>query len=469
MGPFNILQQSPYDTAPSVCNEKNDTAPAVPRWVPSRFNCRANTTQGLVVLWNVYTGRLSSFNSELAPKVLQLLSRRGVEGKAEGLIKFLADRGFLVNAEIDEIRRFRYAFNKHHYAKDRLQLFLLSSEDCNFRCKYCYENFPRGTMEPWVRRAVSEYLRKQVPVLKKFILEWFGGEPLYGMEAIAEIAPLARELAEKHSVDYLSKMTTNAYLLTPEVVERLFAWRILNFQITLDGPPEHHDRCRPGRDGSPTFATILENLKSLQKRKEDFHVMLRINFDRDNTPGLEELLDILQRELHTDSRFRLIFRGIGKWGGPGDDELNICAPDEVTEIRYRMEAEARKRGLILTGTIFNAGGLGAQVCYASRPNSFIIGATGKIMKCTIELDTNDRNVVGRIDETGDLILDDNKMSLWTDLAFDSDTNCKKCVFIASCAGMSCPLIRFQTNESPCVTEKTTFKRLLRNAAGDFLA
>jgi uncharacterized protein len=465
---FNILQQSPYDAKLTPCSQNDKFSTTIAKWVPSLFNARATTTDGSVVLWNVYANRMSVFRPHLAPRVIEALSRKGIEGKPEGLIKFLVDRGFLVGADVDEFRRFRHAFNQDHYAQDRLQLFLLSSEDCNFRCKYCYENFSRGTMEPWVRTGVKKYLEKKVPLLRNFKLEWFGGEPLYGMEAIAEIAPFALDLANKHSVQYSSKMTTNAYLLTPEVVDRLFSWHVLNYQITLDGPPEHHDRCRPGRDGSPTFATILENLKSMQRRSEDFHVMLRVNYDRDNSSGLEQLLDILERQLHTDQRFRLAFRNIQKWGGPGDDQLNVCTPDEAAEVYRRMEAAARKRGLLLAGTIHNAGGLGAQVCYAARPNSFIVGATGKIMKCTIELDSNDRNVVGSIAESGELTIDDNKMSLWTAPAFETDKKCQKCMMAPSCAGMSCPLIRFETNDSPCVSHRTHFKRALRSAAGDIM-
>jgi len=205
----------------------------------------------------------------------------------------------------------------------------------------------------------------------------------------------------------------------------------------------------------------------MHHRTEDFYVTIRINFDRDNASDLDRLLDILERELQADQRFHLAFRGIGKWGGPADDQINVCTPDERIDTVWRMREEARKRGLVLQGDIQHAGGIGTKVCYAARPDSFIIGATGKIMKCTVELDTNDRNVVGRIDELGHLTLDDNKMSLWTDPAFESDTNCQKCTFLPTCQGMSCPLLRWQKNESPCISERTTFKRLLRNAAGDF--
>src|SRR3712207_7092344 len=32
---------------------------------------------------------------------------------------------------------------------------LLASEDCNFRCTYCYEDFARGTMQPEVREGIK--------------------------------------------------------------------------------------------------------------------------------------------------------------------------------------------------------------------------------------------------------------------------------------------------------------------------
>lgn len=466
-GKLNILERSPYDVEPDASRTGGTQAAAgACAWVPSRYNVRAFTTQGSLVLWNTHTNRMSVFKPDLVPRVIETLGSRGVKGRRKGLIEFLADRGFLVSAGTDELRQFRYAFGKDHWATERLHLFLLASEDCNFRCQYCYEEFARGTMEPWIRDGVKKYLATRIPALKRLKLEWFGGEPLYGMDAIADIAPFAREFAERHSVDYSSKITTNAFLLTPRVVDKLFAWKVLNYQITLDGPPEYHDRKRPGRDGSPTFATILANLKAMQRRSEEFGVMLRMNFDRENAPVLAELLAIVERELCGDSRFRLAFRAIDRWGGPADDQLDVCTPDESQEVLRGLQTEARKRGLLLADSIHHAGGLGAQVCYAARPYSFVIGATGKVMKCTIDLDRHDRNVVGHIDEAGNLTLDEGKMALWTEPAFESDAKCKKCVLLPACQGMSCPLIRWETNGSPCVPVRMAYKRALRVAAGD---
>ena len=77
-------------------------------------------------------------------------------------------------------------------------------------------------------------------------------------------------------------MTTNGDLLTPDVAELLLKWKINQFQITLDGIGEVHDRKRPTRDGGPSFWRIFENLVSLQQRSDDFKVGIRVNFDREN-------------------------------------------------------------------------------------------------------------------------------------------------------------------------------------------
>lgn len=464
---FNILQQSPHDLREGGCKSAHEgNGLQKRRWVASRFTIRAGTSDGRLILWNTYSGALSAFQPDVRPRIEEMLRSEGIEGRRTGAIEYLAERGFIVPAGTNEYRRFQYAFAKQHHAHDRLQLILLASEDCNFRCRYCYEEFARGTMEPRVRTGVMNYLEKRIADLRRLDVEWFGGEPLYGWAALEDIAPFALALAEKHSVSYGSKMTTNGYLLTPGVVDKLLAWKIQSYQITIDGPPESHDRSRPTRDGQGTFAVIFDNLVAMKKRPDTFAINLRVNFDRGNCGEVDRFLDLAEREFKGDPRFQLCFRAVGRWGGPNDPQLEICGAGEVRDVRSRLEAEASKRGLNLTDriNIYHAG-LGSQVCYAARPYSFVIGASGKVMKCTIDLDMKDRNVVGHLSETGEMTLDDDKMALWTEPAFESDTKCQKCVILPACQGVSCPLQRWDDQESPCPSIRSAFKTELRLAAG----
>jgi len=130
----------------------------------------------------------------------------------------------------------------------------------------------------------------------------------------------------------MSSMTTNGYLLTPDVADRLLSWNIRKFQITLDGAPEDHDRNRPARDGQGTFWTIFNNLREMSKRTEPFAVDIRVNFDRGNYPRLGGFLELVDGEFRNDPRFKVRFRGVGRWGGPNDPKLDVCGEEEAGQV-----------------------------------------------------------------------------------------------------------------------------------------
>jgi uncharacterized protein len=457
---FDILQQSPHDqVAPPAL-----AGPAVgaeQHWVPSRYNIRATAEDGRLVLWNTLSGKLTVFQPGDRVAVLDLLQPKGFTAPRKQVVDYLVERGHLVRKGVDEFRQFQRLFGQQHYRTDALELILMPSEDCNFRCVYCYEDFSRGTMIPAVREGVKNLVRNRIEKLNRMSVSWFGGEPLYGWEAIEDLAPFFVEMAEEHELPYGTHMTTNGYLLTPEVADKLFAWRIRNFQITLDGLAEHHNHSRVARDGSPTFDRIFDNLKALARREDNFRVLLRVNFDQTNAGGLSEFVDAMSKEFAGDSRFHLALRAVGRWGGPNDARLEVCGANDSARIARDIMAQARRQGLFFD-TLRDAAPMGGQVCYAARPYNFLIGATGKVMKCTIVLDKDDYNVVGQLTPEGDLQLDDDRMGLWTEPAFEQDAQCRKCVVLPNCQGISCPLVRIEEHRQPCVSARS-------NPKGELLA
>jgi uncharacterized protein len=462
-GRFNILQQSPHDfetTEPPAPNPEED----VVRLVPSRYNIRASTEDGRLVVWNSYRGKINIFRKDQRPAIERMLSQHGFDSKLTGVAKYLFDRGLLIKAGTDEYRRIQQGFGREHYRDDRLELILLASEDCNFRCEYCYEDFLRGTMKPWVREGVKSLINSRLSKLRSMTVYWFGGEPLYGLEAIQDLAPFFLEVAKRNSISFTSNMTTNGYLLTPDVAEKLLSWEVRRFQITLDGAPQDHDRNRPTRDGQGSFATIFDNLLALKSIRQNYRVDLRVNYDPRNSQHLQQFLDLVEARFQGDPRFRLRFRPVGKWGGSNDENLDVCGRDEAERIEDELRAEALRRGLKLSDSIQEIKGMGARVCYAARPYNLIIGATGKVMKCTVDLDKKDRNVVGSLSATGELQLDEDKMALWTEPAFESDSKCQKCVVLPTCQGISCPIVRFDQDRSPCIPLRHKVKKELRELA-----
>jgi uncharacterized protein len=457
---FNVLQQSPHDLLIPPAPEGSDTVSAH-YWVPSRYNIRATAEDGRLVLWNSLSGKITVFKAEDRDAILDLLRKKGCESAEGKTVSYLVDRGYLVRQGVDEFRQFQKLFGEQHYRTDALELILLPSEDCNFRCTYCYEDFARGTMIPEVRESIKNLVRKRIKKLNRLHISWFGGEPLYGWEAVEDLAPFFVGIADEYEVPFGASMTTNGYLLTADVADRLFAWRIRQFQITLDGLPEHHNHSRVGRDGSPTFERIFDNLKALARRSEDFRVLLRVNFDQVNAGGLSKFVDMLSCEFKDDPRYSLGLKAIGKWGGPNDAQLDVCGDDDAARIKSEILAQARQQGLHL-GSLRDLAKAGSQVCYAARPYNYLIGATGKVMKCTIVLDKDASNVVGRVTPEGNLELDEDRMALWTEPAFEQDSQCRKCVVLPSCQGISCPLIRIERNTQPCISTRS-------NPKGELLA
>ena len=448
-----------------IANSKDATlvqiggvAPTV-SWVPSRFNARATNEHNVLVLYNSLTGAFSGFPTRVHDEVEHLLSAEGFTAPEEGLVKYMHDRGFLVKRGTNELTRFRHVYGSQQYRQDLFELILLSSEECNFRCVYCYESFPRGTMEPWVRKAVQILLERRAPIIRRFNASYFGGEPLLGLEAIEELAPAFKRICNDHDVGFGSGMTTNGYLLVPETAQRLLDWDINSFQITMDGAPTDHNHHRPLKEGGDTFDQIYDNLFQMHSMKRRFRVAVRVNFDKTNIDRMHEFLHLME-PFKSDERFKFRFYQIGKWGGPNDDQLDVCGTDSEAE-RQRLDTQAAQAGFLAETRLPYLQPVGS-VCYAARPYNLIIGADGKIMKCTVALDTADYNIVGRLTPEGHPDIDLDKLSKWTTSYFEDDESCRSCFYLPVCQGCSCPLPRVTGHDRPCPPEKLEIRNTLIN-------
>lgn len=460
-GSFNILRQSPHDLKATESTPSGQDLAV--KWKPSRYNIRAMSDSGDLILWNTLSNAISVFRGAQISLVKKAL--RGIEAREKGTIKYLVDRGFLVREGANEYRQFQARFGAQHYRGNVLELILLPSEDCNFRCNYCYEDFARGTMRPEVRAGIKALVNKRVKYLDRLSVSWFGGEPLYGWEAIEELAPYFTEVAASHGIAFSSHMTTNGYLLTPDLAEKLLSWGVTSYQITLDGAPEDHDRSRPARDGSGTFAQIYSNLLSMARRPEKFGVTVRVNVSPGNASRIHELLSSLKEDLGEDQRFYLSFQPVSRWGGSNDDSVEVCGAEDGSRITSDLLAAAKRQGLKLPG-ITHVNRFGSNVCYAARPYNYLIGAAGQVMKCTILLDKDPSNVVGELTVEGELILDDERFAAWTEPVFERDSKCRKCLFLPSCAGAYCPLPRIQYGGRKCVPERGNPKGTVRQLASE---
>lgn len=138
---------------------------------PSRFNARAINDAGELVVYNSLTGAIGAISSERRELASKLLSTKQVDScpsETEEMAQQFLHHGFLVNAEEDEYKA-ADEFHKEYFSTGRdFQLIILPTEQCNFRCVYCYESFIRGEMKPSVIQSVKNLIDQRIPTLKTF-------------------------------------------------------------------------------------------------------------------------------------------------------------------------------------------------------------------------------------------------------------------------------------------------------------
>ncbi|GAB3621950.1 hypothetical protein GCM10027418_00320 [Mariniluteicoccus endophyticus] len=86
---------------------------------------------------------------------------QALEGAAQKMAGGLLERRFLVPEDLDEDGLARRRRDARLQRTDRLELILMPTEACNFRCHYCYEDFGVGLMPAGVREGVRNLLRRR--------------------------------------------------------------------------------------------------------------------------------------------------------------------------------------------------------------------------------------------------------------------------------------------------------------------
>jgi uncharacterized protein len=263
----------------------------------SRYTLQKQTQTG-VYLHNTLSGKGRRYPLE----AVQLLrTGRGDRAVRDRLVT----DGHLVEAQTDEYATATRQQLAGFFRNDVLHLILFSTEQCNFRCVYCYEKFELGAMRAEVREGVKNLVRRRASGLKELYIGWFGGEPLLASEVVLELSKTFVALSQEHGFAYQAHATTNGYFLTPELAPLLLEVRLCDLQVTLDGPPELHNPKRKLAEGGPTFERIWQNLLFLKGLQAEFQVTLRINLDQENYPQSQKFIRLLGATFGSDPRFEL--------------------------------------------------------------------------------------------------------------------------------------------------------------------
>lgn len=156
----------------------------------------------------------------------------------------------------------------HAPAVQALSLNLVQS--CNMGCSYCYAEGgtfggARRAMSAEVARRSVDRLLESVPAGGRAVIAYMGGEPFLAGRVLHETTRYAWEAARRAGRSIAFSVTTNATMVG-EADAELLATYPFSVTVSLDGPPEVHDRQRPMANGRSSFARVRRGLDQLLAR-----------------------------------------------------------------------------------------------------------------------------------------------------------------------------------------------------------
>ncbi|WP_339314912.1 radical SAM protein [Paenibacillus sp. FSL M7-0896] len=245
-------------------------------------------------------------------ETIEQLSEEYGRYEAISAVKFISRwssvfKGFYKNTDKQETKQIRAKVDEieKSLSNDTYLMVLNLTENCNFRCKYCYltetydytRNRTGKSMDLETGKKAIDFffegLREVVKKIpnKKAGITFYGGEPLLNFALIKELIVYAEE---NSPVPLMYNMTSNGSLLNDEIIDFVVKYDI-NLAISLDGSNKNHDKNRVSLGQNPTYNNVYENLKKFTDKYPDYS-KLGIMGVYDITTDLQENTEYFEEE-----------------------------------------------------------------------------------------------------------------------------------------------------------------------------
>lgn len=392
----------------------------------STFNIQKNN-----ILYNTLTREKMILETEEMEKYL---NNKLDEISLECLEKMITHK-MIIKKLINEENLVKDIYLKESYS-DQLRIFIVCTENCNFSCSYCYQDKKATGIDFNFTEVFYKFLCKNINKFSSVDIEWFGGEPLLRKRDILSLSNKINDLCKKARKLYTASMTTNGYFLNSSTFEKLLSVGINNFQITIDGTKEEHDKMRFLKNGTGTFERITKNVQEIylnnMDNKKNFHISIRQNVTKNRD---SKVFDEFFVQFKNDSRYSFFQYPIKNFGG------------KSINIKDRELLDTNKNTNLIEYNIPEINYFGKNnLCFASLQYGFSVFPDLKLYKChhykTYSIN-NKYNFIGSIKNDGSLVIDNDIISMWSYLNIKKE--CKDCPFIPTCYLQGCPLFAPEPN------------------------
>ena len=302
--------------------------------------------------------------------------------KNEKVVKSLIKQEYLLDEKIDEKEKFMNALMDEWNNSQFLDLHILTTTGCNFKCPYCYQCGIKATA------LNEEKLDKEMTFLDKYIkdnnihecrIEVTGGEPTTNWKIVEKMLPRLKKIFRENKVKFETLIVTNGYLLDKEKVDFISKYNWKRLQLTIDGLEEVHNKRRVYPGNGNSFKTIISNLDYIINNNKIKVVNIRINYDNSNINEVPKLLDFLHDRYGTE-KIRISLGLITKTvdGTDANNFINKYGinDNEFIDAYIKLYKELMKRGFE-TYDLFAYDGM----CTSKLKHGFLLQPDGKIIKC----------------------------------------------------------------------------------------
>jgi len=313
---------------------------------------------------------------------------------------------------------------------------LLLSEKCMLKCIYCYKDaqkngelmslqIAKGTVDTIIRNAKNNKIGE-------IVLGFHGGgEPTLNWPVLTGSFNYARDRCQAEKLRLNSSICSNGIMSKKKAL-----WIIENIQdiaISMDGPPDIHNKQRPFQNGDNSFDKVASTLDLFIKHKKRFAIRLTATEFSDN--NLSQVVEFLIKRFHPSSVC------IEPLFVCGSCETSGCKPP-VREHFINEMIESYKLGRLNNISVSYSGnritGLLSRFCGAQGSN-FFITPRGDVTSCLEISDRNDPRAYfffyGKYDPSdGQFKFDVDKYKRLAGNQVQSMESCKDCFAKWHCGG-----------------------------------
>ena len=387
----------------------------------SQFTKLVDIDNRISILYNTFSRQYITLLPEKREMVLKFLGEinKGLYSKEEiEIFSEMTKKKIIVFDEENEVKQIEELENNACHRKDKFQIVIYTTNQCNFRCVYCTQEHIQKNLEKDTIEQIIELIASIAKEVDEIELNWFGGEPLLQYENIVRILKITNEICEQNHCICSSNVVTNGYLLNRKRLEELRKLNVKQMQITVDGNKKLHDKQRILINGRETYDIILNNI--CMALESGIKVTLRVNV------GGKITLDVLD-EIPIKYRKDVVV-----------SIANIFQNKNKIST-YEMAKQAIRKGYRYQGR-YNS----CAKCIANQQNSLYIDADGRILLCSNIC--TDEKAIGKLQKKGKVEYSDKgKKKKLQSVSTVQNEQCRKCIELPLCIG-DCKYWRMDQND-----------------------